>query len=94
MKKFYYQDGPERCRVCFSSLAKTPDEAMESITMETAGNCIGPSDFYDDFYSETLAMVKDNWSGAEEMSEEEAQERIEHLADEWGLPKEELEYLK
>lgn len=94
MKKFYYQDGPESCRVCFSSAAKTPEEAMESLTMETTGNCLGPSDFCDDFYTETLALVTENWSIAEEMNAEETQERIEHLADEWGLEEKELEYLK
>lgn len=94
MKKFYYQDGPEKCRACFSSKAKMPEEAMESLTMETSGNCLGPADWYDEHYDEALVMVKENWNDAEEMSEEETTERINHLADEWGLTIEELEYLK
>ena len=96
MKKFYYiEEGTqERCRVCFSSKATTPEQAMETLTMETGGNCLGPSDFENEAYEEALTMVEENWDDAEEMSEEEAHERIEHLADEWGLAIDELEYLK
>ena len=96
MKKFYYiEEGTkERCRVCFSSSAKSPEQAMESLTMETGGNCLGPSDFENEAYEEALTMVEENWDDAKEMSAEETQERIEHLADEWGLAEEALEYLK
>ena len=63
---------------------------MDSITMETCGDCLGPADFYDEQYEETLQLVKEKWEQTEEMSPDEARERIEHLADEWGLTLEEL----
>lgn len=96
MRKIYYtEEGTqERCRICFSSSAESPEQAMESLTMETSGNCLGPADFVDEAYKEALALVTENWEYAEEMSEEEAHDRIEHLADEWGLSEKELEYLK
>lgn len=96
MKKFYYTEKgtQERCRVCFSSKAKNPEQAMETLTMETGGNCLGPSDWENEAYEEALHMVTENWNDAEEMSVEEARERIEHLADEWGLNESELEYLE
>ena len=96
MKRFYYtEEGTqERCRVCFSSKAKNPEQAMETLTMETGGNCLGPSALENEAYEEALALVTENWDDAEEMSEAEAKERIEHLADEWGLDESELEYLK
>lgn len=95
MKTFGYFDGLEHNAIFFSSSAKTPEEAMETITATTAGNCLGPIDMEEDeTYSIFFALVKDNFKDADEMSKAETDARIAHLAEEWGLPLAELEYLR
>lgn len=106
MKKAYYSfvedgsdwvelhrwgSGTESFLVTISSSA-TPDNAFETLTAETAGQCLGPGD--DDFlFSLLCELVRKEFSHFEEMSEEETSERIEHLAEEWGLEPREIDYL-
>lgn len=68
----------------------TKEDALETATGETGGNCFGPADseeWVEDFISE-------NWDSFEEMEPEEVEERILHLAEERGLEPEDLDYLR
>lgn len=100
MKKMYYGiyggeaqayrwDGTERYLITVSS-GSAKEDALDTVTGETGGNCFGPADaeeWVEDFISE-------NWDSFEEMDSEEVEERILHLAEEWGLDPEELDYLR
>ena len=93
MKKFDYlvSVSGETCTVYFSSEAKTPEEALKTASVETAGPCLGPADIEDDI--EIAALIAYKFNTAEEISAEEAAERIAHLAEEWGLTPEVLSYM-
>lgn len=101
MKKVYYAiynekeeiyrwDGTERFLITISSSAKTLEEAMETVTGETGGTCFGPEDA-EDWVEE---FISENWDSFAEMEKEDEDERISHLADEWGITVEDLGYLR
>jgi len=101
MKKMYYAiydekeeayrwDGTERFLLTISSDAATPEEAVETVTGETEGPCFGPAD--DEEW--VRDFIAENWDTFEEMGAEEEEERILHLASEWGLDPKDLNYLR
>lgn len=103
MKKLYYgiyngeievHRNGEAYMLTISSSAETVDEAMESITGETGGNCFGPNESYDEGMEWLHGFLEHNLKYFEDMDSDEEQERIKHLADEWKLNPEELEYLR
>lgn len=94
MKSFIYSSDPGFCRMYFSSSAATPEQALESLTVETGGACLGPEDLDGDDREWTLAAVADNFDSAEQMTEVDADARISHLSEEWGIAPEHLQYLK
>ena len=99
MKKFFYQENTDTCAAYFSSSASTVEEALDTFQCETGGPCMGPEDFEDnDDHQANRAwatdLLEENFRWAEEISDEEADARIAHLADEWGVPACELDYLK
>lgn len=100
MKKMYYAiydgepeayrwDGAESYMITVSSEA-TKEDAIETVTGETGGNCFGPAD-PEEWVEE---FISDYWDTFEEMEPEEEEERILHLAEEWGLESEDLDYLR
>ncbi|WP_294855903.1 hypothetical protein [uncultured Oscillibacter sp.] len=91
MKKIYMpSDSGERFLITVASTA-TKEDAADTLTAETGGDCIGPEDAEE---SDELAYLLDNWDSLEEMSAEEEDERIAHLADEWGLEPQAIDYLR
>lgn len=90
MKKTYITRAGERNIITISSSA-TLDDFEESITAETGGGCLGPGDA--EYMAEEREAIRTNWSQLEEMPEGEARERVEHLAKEWGLEPDQLDYL-
>ena len=98
MKKFQYWDSCENDWAYFSSKAQTIEEALETFQCETAGACMGPEDFTDDDDHQAnrawaIDLLEENFRWAEEISEAEAQARIDHLADEWEISPDDLAYL-
>jgi hypothetical protein len=90
MKKIYMIDENTGGRFLLTvSSAATPENAHETLTAETGGSCIGPGDDAERELAEVLAR----WGELEEMGRGEIDERISHLAEEWGLAPGELEYL-
>lgn len=98
MKKFQYWNEGENDCAYFSSKAQTIEEALETFQCETGGPCMGPEDFTDDDDHQAnrawaIDLLEENFRWAEEISEAEAQERIDHLADEWEITPDDLAYL-
>lgn len=90
MKKTYITRAGERNIITISSSASL-DNFEETLTAETGGGCLGPGDA--EYMAEERETIRAGWNQLEEMPEAEARERVEHLAKEWGLEPEELEYL-
>jgi hypothetical protein len=91
MKKLYWKNDKTNDRKVFTvSSNATKGNFAETLTLifESIG-CFGP----DDFIKENVYKYL-QWDKFEEMSQEEENERIKFLANEWGLKAEELEYLR
>lgn len=95
MKKCYEynENNGERYMITISSSA-TKDSWEDSFTAETGGYCIGPADLCDGCDEHYAEFVAGNWESFEEMEDDEEEERIQHLAEEWGLDESDLEYLR
>lgn len=78
----------------FSSAAATPEEAIDTLTLETCGPYLGPDDFYNEIADEAIAYLSAHWNEAEEMPDADANEYISTLAECWNLSADELAYLK
>lgn len=78
----------------FSSAAATPEEAIDSLTLETAGSYLGPDDFCNSVAEEAVAYLSVHWNEAQEMPDADADKYISTLAECWGLSHAELDYLK
>ena len=91
MKKIYMMNDNGEMNLITVSSTATKEDAADTLTAETGGDCIGPNDAEE---SKELAYLQDNWDSLEEMSAEEENERIAHLADEWGLEPQDIDYLR
>ena len=81
--------------IYIASGACTFEDIERSLNTETGGGNITVMS-YDDWADalEEIAYAADHITDFVEMSAEAEQERIEHLAYEWGMPVSELAYLR
>lgn len=93
----YRHDGKENGYITISSdSTPDPDDIRCSIVIDTFDWPLGPCDDSEEdeeLRDRCVDLVIANWNSLEEMSKEEASERINNLAAEWKVAPEELEYL-
>lgn len=100
MKKMYYvccddgtieytrHDGREQFLITISSTG----DPLETATFE-AGGWKGPYDIDEDNFEDIRNVILENLRWFEDMSQEEAEDHIQHLSEAWGVPAANLDYL-